>query len=491
MIAVPPVARLVGISLAAVAALSLLGWLTAPRWQLTEAAHEPDLPAVEPQPSAETKALPRLSVVEEATTIDVVGDRLDARIVRPAQPGTYPAVVLVAGAGPSRYTDLLPVARGFAADGVIALCYDKRTHGYDAVLDRDFHRLADDALAATRLLRARPDVDPSRLGLWGMSEGAGWVVPIAAAGDPEVRFAILASAPVTTPAVEVTWSADQRMRVAGMPRGLRRTVARALSLPGGPAYSHFDPTPYLARMTSPTLALYGLRDAALPPVQDAERLLEVFGDSGNDALTVRFFDADHALSAGGAPAAGVRETMSRWVMGLPATGTPPADLTLAGSPPGPEPAMPQSSPAPVSLGPYAMVPLGTAALGLAAYLGCAVLRRIRHEPDGTDAGAPVRRQLARTIGVLLATEGAFAGAVALGVVSAFTSADFRVPAEGFWVLHKLAAIAAVPLAVSAGLRLVAARRGGWQPTRLDGAQLVAGSVAAISLFLEAANWETF
>jgi hypothetical protein len=281
------------------------------------------------------------------------------------------------------------------------------------------------------------------------------------------------------------------MRIAGLPRGLRRTVARALSLPGGPAYSHFDPTPYLTRMTQPTLALYGLRDAALPPVQDAERLLEVFGDSGNDTLTVRFFDADHSLSAGGAPAAGVRETMSRWVTGLPATGSPPADLALAGSRPGPEPAMPQSSPAPVDLGPYGMVPLGAAAVGLAAYLGCVVLRRIRHASGDVDAGSPVRRQLARTIGVLVVMEGAFAGAIALGVVSAFTSADFRFPAAGLWWLHKLAAFAAVPLTVSAGLRLVNARRGGWQPTRLDIVQLVAGSVAALSLFLEAAHWETF
>lgn len=431
-------------------------------------------------------------MVEEATTIEVTGDRLDARIVRPARPGTYPAVVLVAGAGPSRYTDLLPVARDFAADGVIALCYDKRTHGYDAVQRRDFHLLAEDALAGTRLLRTRPDVDRSRLGLWGMSEGAGWVVPVAASMDRGVRFAILASAPVTTPAAEVTWSADQRMRLAGVPRGLRRAVVRALSLPGGPKYSHFDPTPYLATMSQPVLALYGLRDAALPPVQDAERLLGVLGDGGNEAVTVRFFDADHALASGGEPAPGVRETMSWWVRGLPATGTPAPQLAVAGSQPGSEPAMPQSSPAPVDVGPYGMLPLGTAALGLVAYLGCAVLRRIRHAPVGrTDAGAPVRRQLARTLVLLVGMEGAFAGAIALGVVSAFTASDFRAPASLLWGLHKLAALAAVPLAVSVGLRLVRARREGWHPTRLELVQLSAGSVAVISLLLEAAHWEHF
>jgi uncharacterized protein len=486
------VGRLVGISLAAVAALSCLGWLTSPRWRLTEASHVPQLPAVKPQPSVETQDRPAGDVVEEPTTIQVTGDRLDARIVRPARPGTYPAVVLVAGAGPSRYSDLLPVARDFAADGVIALCYDKRTHGYDAVLDRDFHTLAEDALAGTRLLRARPDVDSSRLGLWGMSEGAGWVVPIAASIDPGVRFAILASAPVTTPATEVSWSADQRMRLAGMPRGLRRAVVRALSLPGGPTYSHFDPTPYLATMRQPVLALYGLRDAALPPVQDAERLLGVLGDTGSRTVTVRFFDADHSLSAGGKPAPGVRETMSWWIRGLPATGTPTPQLAVAGSQPGPEPAMPQSSRAPVDLGPYGMLPLGTAALGLLGYLGCVVLRRIRHEPAGpTDAGVPVRRQLTRTLVLLVAMEGAFAGAIALGVVSAFTASDFRVPASLLWGLHKLAAFAAVPLAVSVGLRLVRARREGWRPTCLEVVQLTAGSVAAVSLLLEAAHWEHF
>jgi hypothetical protein len=60
-----------------------------------------------------------------------------------------------------------------------------------------------------------------------------------------------------------------------------------------------------------------------------------------------------------------------------------------------------------------------------------------------------------------------------------------------WGLHKLAAFAAVPLAVSVGLRLVRARRDGWHPTRLEVVQLSAGSLAAISMLLEAAHWEHF
>ena len=104
---------------------------------------------------------------------------------------------------------------------------------------------------------------------------------------------------------------------SGLPQGLRQVVARALNLPGGPAYSRFDPIPYLSTVSQPTLVIYGLRDAALPPAQDAERLLAALRTAGNDAVTVRFFDADHRLSLDGEPAVGYLPTMTGWIKGLP------------------------------------------------------------------------------------------------------------------------------------------------------------------------------
>jgi hypothetical protein len=88
-------------------------------------------------------------------------------------------------------------------------------------------------------------------------------------------------------------------------------------------------------------------------------------------------------------------------------------------------------------------------------------------------------------------EGAFVGSVGLGVTTSITGADVDLLADGLWGLHRVVAIAAVPLTVIAGMRYRDARRGGWSAAPLDRAQLVAGSVVVVSLLLEAAYWEHF
>ena len=107
-----------------------------------------------------------------------------------------PGLVLLEGAGNRGRPYLRPEAEAYARHGVVTLVYDKRTAGY-STLHRDYSVLADDALAGLRLLRDRPDVDPARLGLWALSEGA-WVAPIAANRSTEVAFLITVGAVGTT-----------------------------------------------------------------------------------------------------------------------------------------------------------------------------------------------------------------------------------------------------------------------------------------------------
>ena len=486
------VARVVTASIAAIAALVCVGELISPRWRLTEAQHVPDLPTVNPQPATETVPQTRNEVAEEPVAIEVPGDRLEGRIVRPDSPGRFPAVVLVSGAGASAADHLLPLARELAAQGVVALCYTKRTNGYHPVFRRDFELLADDTLAAAKTLAGRSYVDAARLGLWGLSEGAGWVVPVAASKDDAIRFTILVSAPVTTPGQEVAWSTDVALQRSGLPQGLRQVVARALNLPGGPQYSRFDPIPYLSKLSQPTLVIYGLRDAALPPAQDAERLLAALRTAGNDAVTLRFFDADHRLLLNGEPAVGYLPTMTGWIKRLPDGGVPSPGLEVAGAQPGPEPALPQIQRTGWDLGVFGFAPLALSGLGLAGYLGCGLRRRIGAGADqAADHWRPVGRPLGRAVAAVLVMEGAFVGAVGLGVATAVTEAELDVLAVGLWGLHRVVAIAAVPLAIIAGLRFRDARRNGWGVSPLDRAQLVAGAAVVVSLLLEGAYWEHF
>ena len=311
-------------------------------------------------------------------------------------------------------------------------------------------------------------MDPDRLGLWGLSEGAGWVVPVAASKDDAIRFTILVSAPVTTPGQEVSWSTDVALQRSGLPHGLRQVVVRALNLPGGPKYSHFDPIPYLATVSQPTLVIYGLRDAALPPAQDAERLLAALRTAGNDAVTVRFFDAEHGLIARRRTGGRLPADDDRVDQG-PTGQRSSADRT--GSWPAPNPERnrrcPRSSGRAGISECSALLRWPCPGLGLAVYLGCGLRRRLGSgsRPSAED-WRPVGRPLSRAVAAVLVMEGAFAGAVGVGVGASLTEADLAVVADGLWGLHRVVAVAAVPLAVFAGFRYRDARRSGWSPSPL-------------------------
>ncbi|WP_157120278.1 alpha/beta hydrolase family protein [Nocardia fusca] len=93
----------------------------------------------------------------------------------PAGATGRPGVVLVHGSGKGRSAHYDLTADAFARAGIVALAYGKRTEGYTPA-HRDYSLLADDALAGLAALRSRPEVDPARVGLWGLSEG-GWVAP--------------------------------------------------------------------------------------------------------------------------------------------------------------------------------------------------------------------------------------------------------------------------------------------------------------------------
>jgi len=108
----------------------------------------------------------------------------------------YPAVVLLHGSGPqSRWGRHRYWADQFVRAGVATLIYDKRGSG-DSGGDwrsSSFEALGDDALVAIRLLAARADIDPARIGLFGHSQG-GVIAPLAASrGRPgEVAFVVAA-----------------------------------------------------------------------------------------------------------------------------------------------------------------------------------------------------------------------------------------------------------------------------------------------------------
>ena len=95
-----------------------------------------------------------------------------------------PAVLLCAGFTSTQDTpSLIAAAQAFAAAGWIALAFDYRSFGRSAGAPRQVvsvRRQLDDIRSAIAYLRARADVDPGRVALWGSSLGGGHVITIAA-----------------------------------------------------------------------------------------------------------------------------------------------------------------------------------------------------------------------------------------------------------------------------------------------------------------------
>ncbi|MFJ5933952.1 alpha/beta hydrolase family protein [Streptomyces sp. NPDC093071] len=137
-------------------------------------------------------------VREEAVTIRRGGQVLEGVLALPKQgKGPFPLVVFVHGDGPvdaTHDTFYRPIWESFARAGYASLSWNKP--GVKGApgdwLDQSMDDRAREAVDAIAWARERPDVDGSRIGLWGASQ-AGWVLPKIAAKDLGVRFAIVVS----------------------------------------------------------------------------------------------------------------------------------------------------------------------------------------------------------------------------------------------------------------------------------------------------------
>jgi len=131
---------------------------------------------------------------------------LRGTVVRPEAAGSGPGVVILGGSEREARNDIKRrFASKFAESGLSALIYDSPGTGAstgNALLQTKNDRIVE-ALAAVRFLRGRQGVDPDRVGLWGISEGAG-IALLAAAGDPRIAFAIPVSSALGNAPMEIS-----------------------------------------------------------------------------------------------------------------------------------------------------------------------------------------------------------------------------------------------------------------------------------------------
>jgi alpha-beta hydrolase superfamily lysophospholipase len=221
------------------------------------------------------------------------------RIPDEPRPGA-PAVVLVHGAGEGPREKYRQEAEAFAAAGVATLAYDKRSVGY-SLTERSYSQLADDAVAASAVLREQPGIDPGAVGLWGLSEG-GWVAPLAASRDPRTAFLVVVGANGLEPLRQQTWAEALKVHAAGVRGSLvdaaSAGVYRLINDMGLFAEAYYDSAPVLAGLTLPVLGIWGAMDRATPPVESVTAFRAGLDRAGNPHYTLRTIDgADHGLRA--------------------------------------------------------------------------------------------------------------------------------------------------------------------------------------------------
>lgn len=486
----------VGAGLAVLGLAAIGNWLS-PSWEPRELSAAHAYGPLPPVPEPASSAGPTDGDIEQQNVrITVREEVLGGTVISPLEVGRYPAVALVHGAGPGGRSRLIALADSFARAGIVTLAYDKRTVGYSTVTNRDFGLLAEDALAGVRLLRERDDVDPLRVGLWGISEGGGWVVPIAASRAPdEVAFAVLVSAPMVTPKQQVLWGAETGLDGLGAPKGLRSAVARALGM-GGFGYVDHDPLPVMERVGQPVLAIYGTRDTAVPVVQSSKEMAAALRLGGNRSYAIRFFaGADHGLRAGdGWFAPGYLRTMMGWIEGLPATADPQPGARVAGATPTQRFAADEApQPPPYATGRALAVAIGLAIVGfLAGPIATFVARRQSGdsvEPAGNVEGwRAIRTLLHWLAAAAVSTHFLFNLILGAAVALALARTGSPLVLNGGWALVRLAALATVVLAVASLDAAVSSARDGWRPTGAQAASLVGSFGATGVLLLLAAYW---
>ncbi|MEU9804888.1 alpha/beta hydrolase [Mycobacterium sp. NPDC050853] len=141
------------------------------------------------------------AIHEEQVIVPGSAEPLHGVLALPPQgKGPYGLVVFVHGDGPAdatRDSFYRPIWESLAKAGYASLAWNKP--GIDGApgnwLNQSMHDRATEAEAAITWARGRSDIDPKRIGAWGISQG-GWVVPELAVRQPDMQFVILVGAAV-------------------------------------------------------------------------------------------------------------------------------------------------------------------------------------------------------------------------------------------------------------------------------------------------------
>ena len=174
------------------------------------------------RPVAAATALPwyspaTVSVIKDPVTFSNQGATLHGTVYIPNIGKKVPAIVVLHGASePLASTPLYEhLSGGLPQIGVAVLLFDRRGTGASTGNpDVSYATLTDDGIAGARAIRRLPNIDPNRVGYWGISQG-GWLATFAASRDPQAAFAVAVSAPLVTAESQMEFAMSNQLSTLG------------------------------------------------------------------------------------------------------------------------------------------------------------------------------------------------------------------------------------------------------------------------------------
>ncbi len=278
-------------------------------------------------------------IVFRSRAFKVVGE-----LRKPEGRGPHPAILFVHGDGPNSRTaggTYLPIMERMLRAGFATFAWDKPGTG-ESTGRIDRSRIVEQrsriVLDAIAILKKRGDIDPRRIGLWGISQ-AGYVMPAVLSKGADVAFMIAVSCPgqagvdqgiylVTAQAVCAGLPKEDEAKVRALLSGVERARTydeyvrnkkRLMDYPAlasitelglnmrikpkeewhaddlnGPYY--WNPMEVIERTTIPVLAFFGDKDTQVDPHQGMQAYKAALERAGNKNFRVELIpDADHNL----------------------------------------------------------------------------------------------------------------------------------------------------------------------------------------------------
>jgi dienelactone hydrolase len=294
----------------------------------------------------------KIKFKEERITFKNGDVTLAGTLILPAREGRYPVVIVTPGDYGTNRDQLRMWAHNFTSQNFGALIFDARGGGESAgqVNSSSFSELANDVVAGVQVLKARADINPKQIGLFGFSNSC-FIISLAASRSQDVAFLVMQSFVGVTGAEQETFRTETQLRVDGFPdtdikkasdfMRLKYEVARTgkgwpelqsiiekargeawLGYTAPPnnlerlqqtyqAIMTYDPIPALEKLHIPILAMWGSKDTFLPVARTVPRFKGAMAKAGNKHYVIEIYrNGSHSLlvTNDGSPSSGGKET---------------------------------------------------------------------------------------------------------------------------------------------------------------------------------------